>query len=305
MSLTVEQWDVFEVAFDGPAAGNPFLEVELAATFYSDKFAIETVGFYDGDGVYRVRFMPPSLGNWRYRTTSNTIVLDGQEGEFSALAPSAHNHGPVQVAEKFHFAYLDGTPFRPFGTTCYAWAHQGEEEERRTLQSLREAPFNKLRMCVFPKHYKWNENEPEHYPFPLLANGSSTFEQNFGGYGAPPERSTWAFDFERFNPLFFQHCEARVKDLGQMGIEADLILFHPYDRWGFAQMSSVEDERYLRYVVARLGAYRNVWWSMANEYDLVFSKPLERWDHLFELLQACDPYQHLRSIHKLDEVLRP
>jgi hypothetical protein len=82
-----------------------------------------------------------------------------------------------------------------------------------------------------------------------------------------------------------------------MGIEADLILFHPYDRWGFSNMGADNDDRYVRYVVARLAAYRNVWWSMANEFDLVKSKQMSDWDRLFQIVQSEDPYGHLRSIH--------
>ena len=54
-----------------------------------------------------------------------------------------------------------------------------------------------------------------------------------------------------------------------MGIQADVILFHPYDagHWGFDNMGAENDDRYLRYMIARLGAYRNVWWSLANEWD--------------------------------------
>jgi hypothetical protein len=150
-----------------------------------------------------------------------------------------------------------------------------------------------LRMCVFPKHYHFNENEPEYYPFPLLARGSSKWVGGFGGGNT----TGWQFDFNRFDPAFFRHFEQRIADLQALGIEADLILLHPYDRWGFATMTAEEDERYLRYVVARLAAYRNVWWSMANEYDLMPQKSLADWDRYFQLVQASDPYQHLRSIH--------
>ncbi len=63
-------------------------------------------------------------------------------------------------------------------------------------------------------------------------------------------------------------------------------------------MDEESDYRYLRYLVARLSAYRNVWWSLANEYDFMLSyKPMECWDRFFEILQDEDPYQHLRSIH--------
>jgi hypothetical protein len=146
----------------------------------------------------------------------------------------------------------------------------------KTLETLKHAPFNKMRMCVFPKDYTFSRNEPPYHAFERDAEG--------------------AFDFARFNPAFFQHLEQRIGDLRELGIEADLILFHPYDRWGYATMPADVDDRYLRYVVARLAAYRNIWWSMANEYDLM-KKPDEEWERYFRTIQTYDPYQHLSSIH--------
>jgi hypothetical protein len=49
--------------------------------------------------------------------------------------------------------------------------------------------------------------------------------------------------------------------------------------------------------VARLAAFRNVWWSLANEWDLVKTKNLADWDRFFRIVQESDPSQHLRSIH--------
>ncbi|HRZ45541.1 MAG TPA: PKD domain-containing protein [Candidatus Paceibacterota bacterium] len=82
-------------------------------------------------------------------------------------------------------------------------------------------------------------------------------------------------------------------------------MWHPYDRWGFAEMSKAEDDRYLRYCIARLSAFRNVWWSLANEYDFMTeqrpghrgNKQWEDWDRFFEILQKEDPHQRLRGIH--------
>jgi hypothetical protein len=66
-------------------------------------------------------------------------------------------------------------------------------------------------------------------------------------------------------------------------------------------MDEESDIRYLRYLMARIGAFRHVWWSLANEYDFLLKvKPMERWDRFFEILQQEDPYQHLRSIHNGD-----
>jgi hypothetical protein len=289
----VEQWGIFEVALTGSAEGNPFLDVELTAQFSYKHRTIEVDGFYDGDGVYRIRFMPDTLGSWQYRTRSNRNELTGVEGTFTCVAPAPGNHGPVSVANTYHFAYADGTPYKQIGTTCYVWTHQGDELEQQTLKTLRNAPFNKIRMCVFPKHYAFNENEPERYPFPCLSRGSSTWT---GSYKVDVQEG-WEFDFSRFEPAFFQHFEKRVADLLDLGIEADIILFHPYDRWGFAMMGEETDDRYLRYVVARLAAFRNVWWSMANEFDFMDSKSIADWDRFFRIVQESDPYGHLRSIH--------
>ena len=292
-SSTIEQWDIFEIALTGRADGNPFIDTQFAAHFSYKHRTIAVAGFYDGDGIYRVRFMPDTQGEWLYRTVSNQAALDGVEGSFTCSAPSAENRGPVGVANTYHFAYADGTAYKQIGTTCYVWNLQGDELEEQTLATLAQAPFNKIRFCVFPKHYRYNENEPAHYPFPCLAKGSSQWL----GSNKSEIRQGWRFDFEQFVPAYFQHLEQRIGQLRELGIEADIILFHPYDRWGFSTMTAEQDDRYLRYVVARLAAYRNVWWSMANEFDLMDEKSMADWDRFFRVVQESDPYQHLRSIH--------
>lgn len=272
---TVEQWGLFEVELHGPADGNPFIETELSADFKLGHRTVRVDGFYDGEGVYRIRYSPDTLGEWSYVTHSNRPELDNKSGWFTCVAPSAGNHGPVR-ADGVYLRHADGTIHYSFGTTCYAWAHQGDELEEQTLKTLVAAPFNKMRMCVFPKDYDFNKNEPVYYPFEKTADG--------------------AWNYRRFAPAFFQHFEKRVGQLMKLGIEADIILFHPYDRWGFSNMGEEIDHRYLRYLIARLAAYRNVWWSLANEYDLM-KKPLPAWHRIFQLIQECDPSQHLRGIH--------
>src|SRR5262249_46080155 len=127
----VEKWGLFEAAFDGPKGGNPFAEVTLAVEFERDNRRVVAPGFYDGDGVYRVRFMPDTEGDWTYRTRSNAPELDELSGAFHCGPPGEGNHGPVRVRSRYHFAHADGRPFFPFGTTCYAWTHQPLGIQRR------------------------------------------------------------------------------------------------------------------------------------------------------------------------------
>jgi hypothetical protein len=271
------RWGVYEVTLNGPTGGNPFVQVKLSAEFACGDLVLAQRGFYDGDGRYRIRFMPPAEGDWTFRTSSNIPSMDGITGSFRCGPAKDGDRGPVRVCRTFHFAYEDGTPYLPFGTTCYAWIHQPEDLQEQTLATLRQSPFNKLRMCVFPKAYLYNLEEPDIYPY----EGS---------------RET-GWDYYRFNVAFFQRLEKRIAQLKQLGIEADLILFHPYDTWGFSEMPRRADELYLTYITARLSAYSNVWWSLANEYDLMWAKKEEDWERFAALITEHDPYRHLISIH--------
>jgi hypothetical protein len=276
VKAVVERWDVFELALDGPKGGNPFLDIWLKASFRKGGREMIIDGFYDGDGAYKIRFMPDSVGSWSYTTDSNAAILRGKSGSIEVTEASTGNHGPVSVRDTFHFGYADGTPYFPFGTTCYAWVHQSEEREQETLVTLKNAPFNKMRMCIFPKWYQYNHGVPPRFPFPRQENKN---------------------DYSRFSPEYFRHIETRIVDLRAMNIEADLILFHPYDHWGFQEMPAEVDDRYLRYVIARFAAYRNVWWSLANEFDLMKKKNSGDWERFAEIVTEKDPYGHLRSIH--------
>jgi hypothetical protein len=274
----VAKWDIFEASLQGPSSGNPYLEVTLDAIFSFGSRQIKVPGFYDGDGVYRVRFMPDSEGVWNFTISSNATALNGKSGGFVCAAARPGAHGPVQIKNRFHFAYQDGTPYFPFGTTCYAWTHQPLALQKQTLQTLARSRFNKIRMGVFPKDYIYNSNEPLYAAFLPGADGKE--------------------DFDRPNPAMFRHFETQVGALRELGIEADIIIFHPYDRWGYCDMGAERDFRYVRYLAARLAAYSNVWWSLANEYDFLLDcKPVAQWDRYFHILEENDPYRHLKSIH--------
>jgi hypothetical protein len=273
----VPRWGVHEIVLDGPSSGNPFVEIDLSATFTDGKASLRAPGFYDGAGVYRIRFSPPTEGVWRWRAQSNAKGLNGKAGSVRAIAPTGGDHGPIKVVDGYHFAHADGTPFRQIGTTAYAWAQQADALCDETLATLAASPFNKMRMCVFP-----NVASEPIWPFEKAADG------------------TW--DFDRFNPAYFRRFEDRVRRLGAQGVEADLILFHPYDeKSGFHAMSAARDDRYVRYLVARLAAFSNVWWSLANEWDLVKAKTPADFDRLGRLIQADDPYGRPRSIHNWRE----
>ena len=174
-------WATYELTLNGPDTGNPFADVTLRATFRQGEREVRVNGFYDGDGAYKLRFLPDTTGAWSYETRSNAPALDGVTGSFEVGAANAGHHGPVRVANRHHFRYADGTRYTNIGTTAYVWNLQGDALEEETLATLAKAPFTKIRMCVFPKHYRYNENEPERYPFPIVERGKSKWDGSFAG----------------------------------------------------------------------------------------------------------------------------
>ena len=77
-------------------------------------------------------------------------------------------------------------------------------------------------MCIFPKWFEFNRKEPPIYPFPRHAEAN---------------------DCSHFNPAYFQHFDALILELRRIGVQADLILFHPYDKWGYQSMPADVNER--------------------------------------------------------------
>lgn len=269
----MEQYKTFEMSFE---CGNPFGEVTAVFTDKSG-FATTVRGFAAGDNVVKVRFYPSACGKYTYKV-SGEVEASGSV-MCAASGSGADSHGIVR-ASGTHFRYDDGTWFYPFGTTVYALAHQDKELVDRTMETLSASPFNKVRMCVFPKHYEYNHNEPE-----LFA-----FEKNEDG----------TFDMRRPCFEFFDEFERRINELGRMGIQCDLILFHPYDRWGFADMELNEAKWYLDYIIRRLSAFPNVWWSLANEFDLMKYTRGE-WEEIAGFVSERDVYNHLLSNHNCIE----
>lgn len=269
---TIEKYDIFEIQLPGKIET---LTLDGCGVFINQENEEMASAFADGYGGLKVRFMPQHTGRWKYRINLGSEKL---EGSFECVENTGVNHGPVRVLGD-HFTYADGTPYIPIGTTCYAWIHQTKALMDQTLDTLSKSPFNKVRMCVFPKAFPYNHNDPDCYPFKKDARGE--------------------WDVNQPDPVFWDKLDAQIANLSKLGIEADLILFHPYDRWGFSKMSQEASLAYVKYCVARLGAHRNIWWSLANEYDDLEKKTLKDWDEYGMLIMKRDAYKHLISVHNI------
>ena len=120
----VERWSPMELCLQGPPQGNPFMEQSVTAVFRCSNEEVTVSGFYDGDGVYRVRFMPSFQGTYSFTVTST--FSQPLEGTFQVTPATGQNHGMVRVANTWHLSYEDGTPYYSVGTTCYVWPWQND-----------------------------------------------------------------------------------------------------------------------------------------------------------------------------------
>lgn len=270
----MNQYQTFTLCLQGPSLTENWAVPDLKATFTHAGIGttVEIPGFYDGDGVYKIRFLPEEPGEYTW-DVSGCVNAEGRE---TCLPADEHYHGKI-ITQGISFCHSDGARYLPFGTTVYALAHQPDELVAQTLETLEAAPFNKIRMCVFPKHYDYNHNDPPCFPF----------EKN--------EDGGWAV--ERPSLAFWHRFEHILDKLEEMDIQVDLILFHPYDCWGFSKMTMARNFIYLETVLRRLAGRPNIWWSMANEYDLLPARKTEDWYAIEEFIAAHDPFHHLLSNH--------
>ena len=58
----VKRYGIAELVFQGPSEGNPFAEQWVKGTMAGQAEEKHAEGFYDGNGVYKIRFMPADEG---------------------------------------------------------------------------------------------------------------------------------------------------------------------------------------------------------------------------------------------------
>lgn len=59
------------------------------------------------------------------------------------------------------------------------------------------------------------------------------------------------------------------------------------------------------YAIRRFAAYPNIWWNLANEYEVSGAKTLEDWHELESYIAEHDPWNHLLSCHNIGNLYDP
>jgi hypothetical protein len=292
----VDAYDFVEITgrVGVPHPANCFTDAALEGTFQTSAGNRQwhVQGFCDSDdgSVFRIRFMPPAPGEYRYfieyrqgpfrRTSSGTFrAIDGQR------------RGPIRVDpdNRWHFIW-EGTGEHYFfnGTTAYWLAGWRDENViASSIERLHRLKVNRLRVTLAGRTHVF-------YGEPVMVGENWT--PLITPWPATDARDIYhpGFDYSRFDVAYWQKFEralqfARDRDtIVSIVLDMNDSVVHP-------AADGDDEHRFIRYAVARFGAYSNVTWDLGDDLN---SYRTDAWTHRTgTLIKQWDPYGHLATSH--------
>lgn len=300
----IPQWSRFELSARVRATyANPFRDVTVIAELTSPAQRTKSVrGFYDGEGIWRVRFAPDETGLWQYRLiVRDEAGEDQDEGTFTCTSPRHGGFVGISSDNPTRLALTDGSPFVVIGGGCFApwepWATGGKSFEHY-LELHQAHGMNALRVFLYQEFHRGKARDAM---VNLLAEGA----------------------LDRFDVALCRRFDEFMTAAANRGVHASIALFdhwpvkNDWDRYAYAagnggacltqqelftSPQAFEQQKFfIDYVVARWGAFSNVMaWEIWNEIDLVSADaltkdgPAMKWHReLVEHIRSVDAHQHL------------
>ena len=286
---SIGRYDIYELTIQHPQSySNNWEDVNVTAVF-SGPQTINIDGFYYNTNIWKIRFAPPQTGSWTYAITfstpSNTYTASGSfncipsttkgflrqhpNNPFRLIYPDGTLFNGIGIGDCFHDWDKNGTPhdnwgydgdFRPAGQ------HDGRDttlEVYMNAYGVNEAGFNLFRWsidnCAFNLYY-------------TITTTSNNYLVQQGMWG-----------------------DSLVQSLRKNGIRLWTTFFGfnpPFpDLTGNNSPQEIAIERYIRYVVARYGAYTDIW-ELYNE-----ATTPDHWIYeIVPYLNSIDPYNRLVTV---------
>jgi hypothetical protein len=295
----VDAYDFVEIAasVDQPDARNPFVEASLSGEFETAGGARHwpVEGFCDDmDGrVFRIRFMPSAAGDYTYSVTYRQGGF-AQNFTGSFHARDGHRRGPIRVDpdHPWHFVW-EGTGEHYFfnGTTAY-WLAGWRDDRiiRYSIDRLHRLKVNRLRVTIAGRTNTF-------YGEPVMPGDN--FTVNLGAWPAR-DRNDFShpdFDYTRLDVSYWRKFEGMLRFARGEDMIISLVL-DMNDSKVHPAAGSEDERRFIRYAVARLGAFSNITWDLGDDLERFRD---DQWTHATgTLIKQWDPYHHLATSHPVD-----
>lgn len=295
-SANIEAYDLLEItaAVEHPDVRNPFVDATLDGTFArsdgTDKH--EVSGFCDSDdgGVFRIRFMPSTPGDY-------TFSLAYRQGAFEATqsgvfrVSEGHRSGPIRIDPKYPWHFIwEGSGIHYFfnGTTAYflvGW--KDEHIIQYSIDRLHRLKVNRLRVTIAGR-------EDLFFGEPVMNGDNFTMFPTPWPAKHPDEMLHPDFDYSRFYLDYWRKFDRTLRYARDRDMIISLVL-DMNDNKVHPVAGSDDEHRYIRYAISRFGAFSNITWDMGDDLDRFRS---DEWTHeTGTLVKKWDPYKHLASSH--------
>ena len=298
---SVEAYDFVEVTarIASPGSTNPFTWATLSGSFEtldgSRRWMIQ--GFCDAEdgSLFRIRFMPPAPGTYRY-TVEYRKGLFGNTSTGTFRATDGRRRGPIRVDARhpFHFVW-EGTGEHYFfnGTTAY-WLIGWEDERiiQAAIDRLSRLKINRLRVTVAGR-------SEQSYGEPITIGPPWTTQITPWPAADPNNFRQPRFDYARFRVAYWQKFERALRWARDRDMIISLVL-DMNDSRVHPGAASDDEYRFIRYAIARFGAFSNITWDLGDDLDGYRDDQWTRATGI--LLKEWDPYRHLATTHPIDNV---
>lgn len=245
------KWQKYEISFYSTVTyENPVQDLlSMKINFYSPSGRSKTIhAFWDGENVWKARFMPDEEGIWKFETICSdkkNTGLNDQKGTFTCRryddTREIIKHGTViHPAGTYYLTHSDGTPF--FYMACTAWNGALKSTDSEWDMYLKNRVKNNYTAIQFVTT-QWRGGDK-----------NSLGQVAFEGSGRI-----------RINPNFFRLMDQKIDRINDHGLVAAPVILWALQVSKGRELSPgyylPDDQAVIlaRYIVARYGANHVIW----------------------------------------------
>ncbi len=295
---TVARNQPFEIVLSSAKAyDNPYTDVLLDVELVGpDRRTIRLPGYWDGGKIWKIRFAPPKIGIWTWKSFSNDKELDSKLGVLECTLEPDPSTGFVRVhpykTHSRHFAVGQNTAFFP----ASAFDPVQSDVIATPIAAVRAASFEGAPQSsgTDPASYKAFQSRMD-------ALHAAGFNRLSGGFvisgdtatGEPKNEGGNPFiggDLYHLNADYFKWMEKRIAYANSVGLIPDIGLAKS-PAIAFLGNNDLQLRTLWRYILARFGTF-DVEWNMFGPVAADSKEALDRITPFALMANKFDLFHH-------------